>query len=135
MGTWGTRVYDNDAAANWVHKFIDQGFPLLDGTLEKVMCSEPKSISINDSQEALAACEIIARMNGAFGSRSVFKEELDRLVKENKSVITCELVQKAIEVVDRILSNQSEMHHAWRSDGHRLTWVKNIKYLREQIHS
>lgn len=133
MGDWGCSAFENDNALDWAQKLTVQGLPLLYTSLGKVLSVGPRRLPVRASQEALAACEVIACLKGQYGRRSTYTEDVGKWVEQNECNIPFELVQKAVAAIDRILAGPSSIHNGWRSDHYRLAWTGNIRHLRERL--
>lgn len=62
MGTWGSSVFENDAAEDWMGELLEEGrSPLIDQALRAV---ERGSTEADDCSAALAAAEVVAAAHG-----------------------------------------------------------------------
>lgn len=62
MGTWGSSVFENDAAEDWMGELLEEGrSPLIDQALRAV---ERGSTEADDCAAALAAAEVVAAARG-----------------------------------------------------------------------
>lgn len=89
-----------------------------------------------DSNEAcnyLAACEVIARLQGKWGLRTAYSEGLDNWIEANPTDIPDDLKTAADLASERLLGPDSELSDLWNEGGHREDWHKAINDLRERL--
>lgn len=86
-----------------------------------------------DAVEALAASEVIARLQGNFGTRDAYTEPVDNWVKANRLEITPELARKAHTAIDRILGADSELAELWEESDSLDEWKGSVLELRSRI--
>jgi hypothetical protein len=104
VGTWGTGIFENDAAADWVYLLEKQkDLVLLDNTLDEALAFSHDILEVEAAQQALAAAEVVARLQGNWGVRNRFSEVADSWAEKMKSKPDAKLAKKAQVVVDRIL--------------------------------
>lgn len=133
MGSWGTSVFDNDNACDWVRCLEIVGLQYVIDALEKVHFIGPKYLPQRVTDEALAACEVVARLQGSFVERDAFTERVDTWVENNNFIVMPEIADLAIAVIDRILFGPSEALETWISDDHLNSWKANVVDLKKRI--
>lgn len=100
---------------------------------EKVHLIGPQYLPLHVTNEALAACEVIARLQGDFGEKDVSPESVDMWVQNNNLIVLPEIADLAIAVIDRILSGPSEALETWISDDSLKSWKANVVELKKQF--
>src|SRR6185295_11480310 len=78
-----------------------------------------------DSDEAcdcLAACEVIARLQGRWGVRNPYSEDLDNWVEANPMAVPADLKDDADSAIERILGPDSELPKLWDEGSRNNKW-------------
>ena len=55
------------------------------------------------------ACEVLARLQGRWGLRNAYRQDLDAWVLSHPIQPSADLIRKAALAIDRILAEQSEL--------------------------
>lgn len=70
MGAWGCDTFENDAACDWGYELEEAGdLSLVEAALDAVLADEEECLDADLGSEALAACEVLARLQGGGGQR------------------------------------------------------------------
>ncbi|NOT86896.1 MAG: DUF4259 domain-containing protein [Lysobacter sp.] len=135
MGAWGTGVFDNDTACDWAYGLEEQGdLALIERTLDTVLAAGGEYLDASDAEEALAAIETIARLQGHWGVRNSYTANVDAWVEKVKLQPSATLALKAHAAIDRILGADSEILELW-DDSERLDdWKRDVDDLRMRVH-
>ncbi|MBL1177365.1 DUF4259 domain-containing protein [Pantanalinema sp. GBBB05] len=133
MGAWAEDTFGNDTACDWISSFLDNpGLDVVHSEIQVVLETE----GYLDSDEAckcLAACEVIARLQGRWGLRNSYSEELDNWIESNPTEIPHDLKSAADSAIERILGADSELLELWDDGGRNDAWHNSINDLRERI--
>ena len=133
MGAWSEDTFGNDSACDWVGTFIRN--PGL-GTVSEAVSAVLDSDDYLESDEAcdcLAACEVIARLQGRWGVRNPYSEELDTWIEANPTSVPEDLKESADSAIERILGSDSELKELWDDGGRNDKWHAAVDDLRERI--
>ncbi len=134
MGAWGTGNFDNDTACDWVGEVYDSegacGLAFVESTLNDILRDGDEPVDSNQGCCGLAACEVVARLSGKGGASSPYTESLDAWVQSNPAPIPAELTAKALQVIQRILSPDSELVELWGGDEE---WHGAVEELRKRL--
>jgi len=133
MRAWGSRSFENEAARDWAEEMFEHGLPLVEATLDKTLAVESKYLTIHDSEVAIAACEVIARLFGGYFLPCPDSVKVVRWVDENNQEVQTATAQKAIAVIDNILSRPNGIFAKWQTGYFKSCWQTNILSIREQI--
>lgn len=134
MGIWGTRILENDPAGDLAVKLAKEGIGLAIGALGKILFLNYESVDFYDSQEALAACEVIARLQGNFGESYGHTVDVDRWLMQNQDIETTDGLRKlAVDAIDRITTEPSELLNSWCKDDDKEAWLAHVNELRRRI--
>jgi Domain of unknown function (DUF4259) len=136
MGTWAIDAFGNDDAGDWAYGLEDiKDFSLIEETLDKVLASKGEYLEAPDSAEALAAIEVIARLQGNWGLRNAYTKTVDSWVSETGLVPSAALCKTAHEVIDLILGEQSELNELWQESEEHSDWVASVLELKSRVHT
>jgi hypothetical protein len=134
MGTWGTDAFGNDAACDWGYLLEDTNdFSLVERSIDRVLATGSDYLEVPDAEEALAAVEVIARLQGNWGIRNAYTETVDSWVELNPLTPSTELVQKAHEAIDRILNPPSELLELWEESEMADEWKRSVFELKSRV--
>ena len=122
---WGVEALDNE---DWTYGLEEvSDLSLISKALQKVLGEQ------EDAQEALAACEAIARLKGSRGKADAYTETVDTWVKNHSEIVPDpELMGTAIRVIDRILEN-SKLKNRWESSADFNNWAAGVWDLRTRL--
>ena len=136
MGAWGHGSFENDNACDWAYSLEEsKDLSLVEAAMEKVLASGPEYLEAPDSEEALAAVEVLARLKGNFGVRDAYTEGVDAWVAKNKLPVSPELTNKALATIERILSEPSEIVELWQESDEFDDWKRSVEDLKRRISS
>jgi hypothetical protein len=136
MGTWGPGIFENDAAADWVYLLEKQkDLALLDTTLDEAIAFSDEILEVETAQQALAAAEVVARLQGNWGVRNNYSQVADIWAEKMKLKPDAKLAKKAQTVIDRILVRSSEVLELWEENESSEAWQKSLKELKGRIKS
>ena len=135
MGAWGTGVFDNDTACDWAYGLEEQsGLALIERTLDTVLAAAGEYLDASDAEEALAAIETIARLQGQWGVRNSYTANVDAWVEKAKLQPPPALARKAHAAIDRILGEDSEILELWDDSELLDEWKQEVDALRLRVH-
>jgi hypothetical protein len=128
MGTWGSGIFSNDTAVHWTYGLRNtDDLAYVEAALDRVLTAGDECIAEDIAQEALAAAEVVARLQGNFGEKSAHTETLDAWVAGRNIEVPLELVQKALRAIERIVTEPSELFDRWKGSDEFLASVKRLK--------
>ena len=133
MGAWGTGTFDNDTAGDWADGLAERkDLSLVHETLLTV-ASGDCYLDADDASEALAACEVVARLKGDGGPRNAYTEAVDEWVEAHPQPVPLELVALATAAIDRILGENSELAELWAESESAAEWRAAVEDLRRRV--
>jgi hypothetical protein len=133
MGTWAADSFGNDSACDWIHSFLDEpGLPAIKRSIGAVINADDH-IDCDTAQNCVAACEVIARLQGQWGIRNSYSEELDKWIAANPIAVPNNLKTAADSAIERILGEDSELAELWNEGLPDLAWRRAIEDLRRRI--
>jgi hypothetical protein len=135
MGTWGVRAFENDTACDWAYGLEGtEDLTHVEAALDQVLVAGEEYLDADVACDALAACEVLARLQGRPGYTSAHTEAVDQWVAARKGrlVPTGEVLARAEGAIDRILGEDSELSELWEeSDGEE--WRAAVEDLRRRL--
>jgi len=129
MGVWGTGAFENDAAIEWSSDLAEADLTFVMDTLSSAQEVEDDELDVDLGCTAVAACEVIARLQGRSVRTGVMDEVLDEWVRSHPTRLTADAVKLATNVLDRV-TRESELAQMWRGD---MTWMSQVKELRRRV--
>jgi hypothetical protein len=133
MGAWAEDTFGNDTACDWVGIFLNAPcLPAVKLAVEAVIESD-NYLDSDEACDCLAACEVIARLQGRWGVRNSYSEELDKWIEANPTSIPDDIKAAADAAIERILGEDSELLELWDDGGSNEKWHRAIDDLRERI--
>jgi Domain of unknown function (DUF4259) len=138
MGIWDTSSFGNDDAADWAWQFEEaDGLQLIEETLDGVFEEESSDDFIESSTgcEAVAACEVIARMKGFGTPPTVYSEAADKWAAAHPIKPSEEMLAKADAALDLVMSEKSELCECWKESEFFEEWKTNVADLKKRLRS
>jgi hypothetical protein len=133
MGAWGVLAFDNDDANDWAYGLEEvDDLSLVESALERAGGGNG-SLDASDALNALAACEVLARLKGKPGYTNAYTEKVDAWVAAHPQAPSALLLARADAVIDRILGDASELKELWAESGESEAWVGSVEDLRERL--
>jgi uncharacterized protein YggL (DUF469 family) len=136
MGTWAVDAFGNDYAQDWAEDLHEtSNLDAVDDTLNTVLDSGAE-LEAPFAAEALAAIEVLARLQGKGGPRSEDSETVDKWVEARKAKAVkprADLAAKAAQAIERILGPDSELRQLWEESEHYADWRASVEDLRARL--
>jgi len=134
MGTWSCEPFGNDTAGDWAFG-LDEAKDLsyveaaLDAVLDQDKDDELES---TDAEEAIAACEVLAKLLGKGTHSDGYTQGVDAWVTSLKLKPDSALLKKAQKSLKRVTGKNSELLELWEEEGAD-DWKESIKALRDAL--
>ena len=130
MGTWSVDAFGSDEACDWAQSLagsedlsaVEAAIAAYDGTHEAAA-----------AVRVLAAIETLARLRGHFGCRNAYTRRVDDWVLLTRLTPPDALVRRALNALDRILGNDSELRELWRETPDAQAWSDSVRALRSRL--
>ena len=134
MSAWDTGIFDNDAACDWAAELEEaENFFQMEEVFDQVLEAGDEMLEADLACEALAAAEIVARSLGNWGKRDEYTAAADEWVENADLTPEPPMVEKALEVMNRIIDGECELHDSWEDDEAWGEWIANARDLRERL--
>jgi hypothetical protein len=133
MGAWGTGIFDNDTACDWAYELEGQrDLGVIERALDAVLDGDDAP-DADIGEEALAAAEALARLQGHWGVRNSYTERMDAWVEAAALTPPPALVRRAHAAIDRILAADSELAELWGESDDADAWKAAVAELRARL--
>jgi len=138
MGTWAVDAFGNDYAQDWAQDLHEtSNLDAVEDTLNVVL-DAPGELEAPFAAEALAAIEVLARLQGKGGARCEDSAAVDEWVDARKAKgkpikPRADLADKAARALERILSPQSELRALWEDSEYYADWRAAVEELRARL--
>jgi hypothetical protein len=114
MGAWSADSFGNDRAGDWACELSEaDDLAFVEQTLDDVFATGAAYLDSDEACAGLAACEVLARLKGQWGKRDADSRRVDDWVESHPQIVPERLIAKAIEVIDRITREPSELLELW----------------------
>lgn len=114
MGAWGTGIFDNDDASDWIGELANaDGSDILSASIDAVT-NAGDYLEAPEGSRLLCACEVIA----ALGSQPAtnLPDEVRQWVKSNETLDIDALIPVAVQAIERMLGENSELNQLWQEN-------------------
>jgi hypothetical protein len=133
MGAWGELAFDNDQANDWAYGLDEvDDLSLVEAAFEAVEAVGDDYLDSDEASDALAACEVIARLRGKPGYQNAYTEKVDLWVAAHPLKVPAALIARASSVIDRVLGEESELAELWAESGDA-KWRAAVEDLRARM--
>jgi len=134
MGAWSHESFGNDDAGDFGYELEEaDDLAPVEAALDAVLESPDGYVDAGDACQAIAAAEVIARLQGRWGTRDTYSETVDAWVEKMKLEPPAELVDKAVIVLDRIVGEDSELAELWDESEDGESWRAAVDELRGRV--
>ncbi|PZO38468.1 MAG: hypothetical protein DCF19_16215 [Pseudanabaena frigida] len=134
MGTWSVDSFGNDDACDWTYELAKANdLTPVEEAIDAVLNSGEDGVEAYEATEAIAAIEVIARLQGNWGDRSAYSERLDDWVEKNNLQPSVALKQKANLAIERILAEDSELNELWQESEEYEAWRASVTELMGRV--
>ncbi len=133
MGAWGVRAFEDDAAADWAFELSAcDDLSAVEDAFAEVEAVGAGYLEVDAAVIALAACEVLARLQGRQGYSDPYTEPADVWVASHPIAPPPELIARASAAIDRVLAPDSELREVWdEADGE--AWRAAVEELRGRV--
>ncbi|HAT33140.1 MAG TPA: hypothetical protein DCW29_20520 [Janthinobacterium sp.] len=134
MGTWASDTFGNDYARDWAQDLQETtSLEHIEGSIDNALDGADAELEAPFGAEALAAIDVLARLQGQPGAADDGTEDIDQWVARCKRKVTPALAAKAHAAIERVLSPQSELDQLWRESDEYEAWRAGVLALRARI--
>lgn len=134
MSVWDIGPFDNDLAMDWVQDLQESNdLYYIEDTLNNVLEEGDTFIPMPFACEALAAIDVLARLQGQPGGEAA--DDVDAWVDtvRKKFKRRADLVDKSLKALDLIVSEKSELANEWAQTDEHVAWRGMVEQLRARV--
>lgn len=133
MGAWAIDTFGNDTACDWKGTFLENpGLSVVRSAINAVLDTQ-RYLDSRAACECLASCEVLARLQGRWGLRNSYSQDLDAWVEANPLEVPQDLKDRAESAIERILGPDSELRALWEEVGRHDAWYADVDDLRARV--
>jgi len=134
MGAWSHESFGNDDACDWAAQLDEyDDLSLVEATLDAALEAGDDELEAPEASEAIAAAEVVARLQGNPGAAEDLPEELGAWVERIQLLPSADLAAKARRALDRVLAGPSELMELWDESGEAEAWQAAVRELKGRI--
>lgn len=135
MGAWSEDTFGNDETCDWIGEFLeDPGLDAVKEAIKAVLdCDADDYLDSDEATNCLAACEVLARLQGRWGVRNAYSEDLDKWIEANPQPVPEKYKKFADKAIARILGPESELPELWDEGGRNEAWHAAMDDLRQRV--
>ncbi len=132
MGAWGIGVFDNDDATDWINELeTANGSDALSEAIEAVM-NAGDYLEAPEGSRLLCACEVIATLGGQ--TSTDLPDEVRQWVGNHKTLDASALIPIALQAIDRVLGENSELNQLWKEDENGYSvWRETVLSVKSRL--
>ena len=137
MGTWSHEAFGNDQACDWAAEVKEStGFTVIEQAFDQVIMSQDEDfIDADIGSVAHAAAEVLAHILGQGTQDIDFIDGLNQWIDQLNTQASATLIQKAIQALDILTHENSELDELWQESNDYADWTKNLEELKETLNS
>ncbi|MGA2277650.1 MAG: DUF4259 domain-containing protein [Terracidiphilus sp.] len=134
MGCWGTGVFENDCAADFVYDVVNGTtlFPI-ETAIDRVLQVKQGYIEAPVAEEAMAAAAILVRLKDKTAQVGKATQALNEWIGRTKLSPSADLFDKARHSVERVLTEPSELLELWGESDEFDNWKSSAENLAARL--
>ena len=126
-------AFDNDDANDWAYDLDGvSDLSLVESAFEQVEAVGSTHLEQGLACNALAACEVLARLRGRPGYKNAYTDKVDQWVAQHRIDPPSELITRGETAIVRILGPESELREIWEDAGDQ-EWRGAVDDLRSRM--
>lgn len=134
MGAWSHESFGNDDACDWIAELVDDtDLASVEEALDVVLEAGDDYLEAPEASVAIAAAEVIARLQGNWGLVDAYSETVDGWIKRTRLTSPVDLTCKAHRAIERILGEESELRELWDDSDDREQWLHAVNDLKSRL--
>lgn len=135
MGAWGATLFEDDASLDWLDgDYAASGASAVASALDKAAnCPVTEYLEVDDGAAALMAGEVVATAHGDMPDE-ISQDMLERLNAHGSAVRDLpDGKRRARKALERVISDNSELHELWAESDDQADWVASVNDLRRRL--
>lgn len=130
MGTWSHEPFGNDTANDWAYDLEEtKDLALIKCVFDGVLELGDEYLEADQACEAVAAAEVLAKILGRGTQTDTYTEKVDEWLQTISEQPSADLLNKAKQVLRRVLAEDSELKELWEESDDAEAWRDNIQTL------
>jgi hypothetical protein len=114
VGAWGELAFDNDDANDWAYGLDEvDDLSLVESAFAELERAGSGFLEQGVACNALAACEVLARLRGRPGYANAYTQKVDKWVAAHRIETPSTLVDRGVAAIDQVLGDNSELRELW----------------------
>ncbi len=135
MGAWDYMVFGSGDARGWASELRSHDdLSFIEQTLVRAIAGTEWNVRAPKASQAIAAAEVVARLQGHCSIRSPETKSVDKWVLLHPLPVPTRLAQIAHVAIDRILTRPSELLDLWEESDGFDAWKGALTDLKTRIH-
>ncbi|WP_248739703.1 DUF4259 domain-containing protein [Pseudomonas sp. MWU12-2029] len=132
MGTWSIHAFGNDEAADFAIELSESSdLDLIQSALEDVIAAD-EYLEAPEADRGIAAAAVLALLNGQ-EIPGALDEALSTWVKSQTTKPGSALLTKAQVVIERVLSENSELAELWIESDEYESWQDGLRLIKASL--
>lgn len=132
MGTWSIHAFGNDEAADFAIELSESSdLDLIQSALEDVIAAD-EYLEAPEADRGIAAAAVLALLNGQ-EIPGTLDEALSTWVKSQTTKPGSALLTKAQVVIERVLSENSELAELWIESDEYESWQDGLRLIKASL--
>ncbi|AXI61616.1 hypothetical protein DLD99_14415 [Pseudomonas kribbensis] len=132
MGTWSIHAFGNDEAADFAIELSESSdLDLIQSALEDVIAAD-EYLEAPEADRGIAAAAVLALLNGQ-EIPGTLDEALSTWVKSQTTKPGSALLTKAQVVIERVLSENSELAELWIESEEYESWQDGLRLIKASL--
>jgi len=136
MGAWSHESFGNDDACDWSSQLKEHNdLRFVESTFDELLAIGDDYLEAPMASEAIAAAEVIARLRSTSepGDDEAYSEDVEAWVARVGLQPSTSLIDKARRVLDRVLTEPSELMELWGESEDSSAWRAAVEGLKARI--
>jgi len=132
MGTWSIHAFGNDEAADFAIELSESSdLDLIQSALEDVIAAD-EYLEAPEADRGIAAAAVLALLNGQ-EIPGALDEAISTWVKSQTTKPGSALLTKAQVVIERVLSENSELAELWIESDEYESWQDGLRLIKASL--
>lgn len=134
MGAWDSDPFGNDTASDWTYGLKDvDDLSMIEEAIQTVLEVGNDYLEAPPAEEAIAAIDILARLQGRFYVKNAYTKSADVWVAAHPLMPSASLIANAEKALTRIISEPSEVLELWQESDDFEAWKTHLENLRKRL--
>jgi hypothetical protein len=136
MGAWGSGIFENDDAADFVYEIVDRSdLSPIEAAIEQVLLMDSDYLEAPEGARALAAISILALLTNRDLEIKDAGPDLKQWIQQSAIKVPESLLAKSRRAAQRVITSPSEIMELWSESGEFETWKASVENLASKLWS